>query len=209
MSHENEDRNSEETFLIESALAEIYTANAGIGSVEAAESNLLGVLELDPNLVERVEAHNLLAQIYAQTGRHQEALDNLASALAAAPEEAATLSESLASMFEKEGEWDLAIEVYMQGLACGEDALLHNGVGYCLARSKRLKEAEYYSRRAMELEPDNAAYVNDLGYLLLQQGQVKEAQSLFQHALQLDPSDELARENLRRSSEAASESKDD
>ncbi|MFW6105009.1 MAG: tetratricopeptide repeat protein [Chloroflexota bacterium] len=209
MSHENEDRNSEETFLIESALAEIYTANAGIGSVEAAESNLLGVLELDPNFVERVEAHNLLAQLYAQTGRHQEALDNLASALAAAPEEAATLSESLASMFEKEEEWELAIEVYRQGLACAEDAVLHNGIGYSLARANRFEEAEHHSRRAMELEPDNAAYANDLGYLLLEQGQVHEARTLFQRALQLDPSDELARGNLRRCSEAASESKDD
>jgi hypothetical protein len=56
---------------------------SGFGSTEAAESKLLGILELKANLEERVEAFNLLAQLYAQTACHRDALEYFASALAA------------------------------------------------------------------------------------------------------------------------------
>jgi len=205
MHQENQERFSEERFLIESAMAEVYAANSGLGNVDAAESKLLGVLELEPDLAEWVEALNLLAQLCAQTARHREALDHFAAALGADPSAAATLSECLAGMFEKQEEWELAIEVYTRALAHGENAILHNGVGYCLARANRLKEAEYHYRRATELAADTAAYANDLGYLLMEQGRPEEARALFGRALHLDPSFELAQQNLRICPEEDSE----
>ena len=206
MGKKNQKRVSEETFLLETALGEIHAVNIGIGSIEIAESKLRGVLDLNPNLSERVEALNLLAQLCAQTERPQEALEHFAKALAADSGIAVLLTEALADIFEKIEEWTWGIEVYNQGLSVHEDASFHNGLGYCLAKSGRLKEAEHHSRRAMELAPDSAIYANDLGYTLLEQGQVQEARALFERALQLDPSYELARENLRICCEAASES---
>lgn len=206
MDEEGQERFSEETFLLESAIAEVIAANAGFGSAEVAESKLRGVLELEPNLEERVEAHNLLAQLCAQTARHREAMEHFSAALMAHPAGAVPLTEGLAEMFEKQEEWEGAMEVYALGLAHAEDARLHNGLGYCLGKVGRLREAEYHSRRATELAPDTAAYVNDLGYTLLEQGEFQQARVLFEHALRLDPCFELARENLRLCSEAASES---
>jgi len=173
--------------------------------MEAAESKLLGVLELKPNLEERVEAFNLLAQLYAQTARHRDALEYFASALAAGPGAAAPLTEGLAEMFEKQEEWEQAIGVYMQGLTRCEDARLHNGLGYCLDKASRLREAEHHHRRAMELAPDVTAYANDLGYVLLEQGELQQARVHFERALHLDPAYELARNNLSLCSKQASE----
>jgi Flp pilus assembly protein TadD len=201
-----QNRLSEETFLIESAIAEIIAANAGIGSAEVAESKLRGVLELEPNLEERVEAHNLLAQLYAQTARHREALEHFSAAVMVDPGVAAPLTEAFAEMFEEQEEWERAMEVYALGLAHAEDAMLHNGLGYCLGKVGRLRESEYHSRRATELAPDTAAYVNDLGYVLMEQRMFQEARVLFEHALRLDPSHDLARGNLRLCYEEAPES---
>ena len=200
-------RISEETFLVESAMGEIYAANAGFGSIEVAESNLLEVLALAPNIKERVEALNLLAQIYAQTARHEEALERFATALAAAPDMTVQLTEGLAEMLENQREWELAIKIYTQGLASGEHAGLHNGLGYCLAKAGRFKDAEYHTRRATELTPENAAYINDLGFVLMEQGRHCEARALFERALHQDPSFKLAQNNLRMCSEEASQSK--
>ncbi|MBI2958463.1 MAG: tetratricopeptide repeat protein [Chloroflexi bacterium] len=206
MGKRKKERVSEETFLLESAIGEIYAAGAAFGSVEVAESKLRSVLVLKPTLKERIEALNLLAQVCAQTVRHQEALEHFAAALAVGPGIAVPLTEGLAGMFEKQEEWEKAVEVYTRALACCEDASLHNGLGYCLAQAGRLREAEYHERRATELDPNAAVYVNDLGYVLLGQGEFQQARILFERALGLDPSYELARENLHVCSKRASQS---
>ncbi len=200
----NRKRYTEETYLIESALAEILMANTPLGDAKIAESKLLGVLNLKPNREERIEACNLLAQLYAQTARHQKAFKYFTAALSAGPDVAVTLTESLAEMFENQDQWDQAIQVYTQGLACGEDASLHDGLAYCFGKTDRLKEAEYHARRAVELAPGNAIYANDLGYNLLEQGEIQQAQTLFERAVDLDPDYQLARNNLKLCSEQIS-----
>ena len=158
---------------------------------------------MKPNLIEQTEAHNLLAQIYAQTARHQEALDHFAAAVVADSRVTVTVTEGLAEMFEKQEEWKKAIEVYTQGLARCEDASLHNGLAYCLGKIGRLKDAEYHCRQATELSPYIATYANDLGYALQEQGEFEQARIQFDRALHLDPDYELARNNLSRCSKQA------
>ncbi|MBI4595789.1 MAG: tetratricopeptide repeat protein [Candidatus Tectomicrobia bacterium] len=189
-------RYSEETYLLHSAIAEIYAANAGFGDVKNAESRLLGVLKLKPNQEELVEAYNLLAQIYAQTGRREEAIKSFEIALATAPDVAVSLTTSLAEMFEKQKDWEKAIEVYNLGLAHCRHASLHNGLAYCLGKTGRLSEAENNERQATELAPGDATYANDLGYVLLEQGKLEQAKEYFERALQIDPAYELAQNNL-------------
>ena len=196
MGQNRQQRYSEETYLLHSAIAEIYAANAGFGDSKNAESRLLGVLKLKPNQEELVEAYNLLAQLYAQTGRPEEAIKNFEIALATAPDVTITLTTSLAEMFEKQQNWGKAIEVYNLGLARCEHASLHNGLAYCLGKTGRLSEAENHDRRATELAPGDATYANDLGYVLLEQGKQEEAKEYFERALQIAPAYELARNNL-------------
>ncbi len=205
MGKRKKERRSRENYLIESAIAEVIVARAGMGSVELAEAKLRAVLDLHPNSEERAEAHNLLAQLCAQTARHAEAMEHIAAAISAEPGMVAELTEALAEMLEKQDEWESAIHVYALGLAHTEHAILHDGLGYCLGKLGRLKEAEQHGRRATELEPDNATYVNDLGYTLVEQGRFQEAQVLFERALILDPSYDLARGNLRLCTEKTSQ----
>lgn len=157
------ERHSEEGFLVDSAIAEIYAANAGFGSALVAEATLRRVLEMNPDHEDRVEALNLLAQICAQTKRHREALEHLAAALAADPGAAVLITVALAETYENMKKWRSAIKVYRRGLTAVEDASLYNGLGYCFAKFGCLREAERNSRRAVALAPHEAVYANDLG----------------------------------------------
>ena len=52
------------------------------------------------------------------------------------------------------------------------------------------------SRRAVELEPDSAAYVSDLGWTSVSAGRYQEAEQLLLRAIIMDPADERAQANL-------------
>lgn len=193
---EKRKRHSEEAYLIDSAITEVLMANTPLGNIKIAESNLLGVLKLKPNDEELTEAHNLLAQLYAQTARHQKAFKHFTAALTVGPDVAVGLTEGLAELFEKHKLWDEAIKVYTQGLACHEDASLHNGLAYCHAKAGRFEKAEYHGRRAVELAPENATYANDLGFNFLEEGDFHQARVFLERAVELDPAYQLARNNL-------------
>jgi tetratricopeptide (TPR) repeat protein len=123
---------------IYSAMAEIIASKAGFGDIKIAESRLLEVLQLKPTREELVEAHNLLAQLYAQTRRFEKALDHFKVALDGAPEQAAVLTTYLAETLEKRKKWESAIEVYNLGLARCQDAGLFQGLAYCLSKIGKL-----------------------------------------------------------------------
>jgi Flp pilus assembly protein TadD len=57
-------------------------------------------------------------------------------------------------------------------------------------------DAEAHFRRAIALDPDNAAFPASLAELLVQQGRYDEALVSARQALTLDPADPLARLNL-------------
>jgi tetratricopeptide (TPR) repeat protein len=58
------------------------------------------------------------------------------------------------------------------------------------------EEALAASHRAIELEPDNAAYVSDIGWTLILAERYQEAEAAFLRALAIDPSNERAQANL-------------
>ncbi|MEW6105344.1 MAG: tetratricopeptide repeat protein [Bacillota bacterium] len=75
---------------------------------------------------------------------------------------------------------------------------MHNGIAYCYMKLGHYRKAVSHSRRAVELEPDNAVYMSDLGYTLLEAGNPDEAKTVLERAIELDPANELARGNLAR-----------
>ena len=88
---------------------------------------------------------------------------------------------------ERSGEHDAAARHF---LACVEldqgHAQALNYLGYMWAeRGVNLAEAEEYIRRAVDLEPDNAAYLDSLGWVLYQQGRYHEALVPLERAAQL------------------------
>jgi len=182
--------------LVFSAMAEIYGSNVGIGDVRVAESQLLSVLKLKTNCHDLTEAHNLLAQIYSQTGRLEKAKGHFKAALLNSPQDAVKLTINLAELLEKAKKWSDAATIYYMGLALNEDAALHNGLAYCLSKTGNLDAGEYHNRRACALKPGNADYINDLGYALWEEHNLEEAREYFEQALKINPDHELARNNL-------------
>jgi tetratricopeptide (TPR) repeat protein len=182
--------------LIYAALAEVYASNAGFGDVKIAESLLLELLKMNPHGKNLTEAHNLLAQLYAQTRRYEKALEHFKSALNNTPDVAAELALSLTELLEKHKRWEDAIEVYNLGLSKCQEAGLYQGLSYCLGKKRNLEEAEFYALKAAELAPEDASCANDLGFVLMQRGKYEQAQDHFERALKIDPAYQLARNNL-------------
>jgi tetratricopeptide (TPR) repeat protein len=76
-------------------------------------------------------------------------------------------------------------------------AVFHQGVGCCAGHEDLHDEAISASEAALELDPENQAYVNDLGWSMFEAGHLIQAKQILTRAVEMDPSDELARENLR------------
>jgi tetratricopeptide (TPR) repeat protein len=65
-----------------------------------------------------------------------------------------------------------------------------NYLGYMWAeKGQNLAEAEQFIRRALEQEPDNAAYLDSLGWVLYQQGRYQEALPHLERAVALSEED--------------------
>lgn len=74
----------------------------------------------------------------------------------------------------------------------GRDAtwyFLHNNFGYCLNRFGLHREAEYYCRAAIEIDPLRFNAYKNLGLALQGQGKYVEAAWMLIHAAQLCPED--------------------
>jgi tetratricopeptide (TPR) repeat protein len=72
-----------------------------------------------------------------------------------------------------------------------------NYLGYLwIERGERLEEAIELVRRAVRLEPDNAAYVDSLGWGYYQLGQLDLAIPLLERAVRLSPNDAVILEHL-------------
>lgn len=88
---------------------------------------------------------------------------------------------------ERSGEHDAAARHFLACLELDEGhAQALNYLGYMWAeRGVNLAEAEEYIRRAVDLEPDNPAYLDSLGWVLYQQGRYHEALAPLERAAQL------------------------
>jgi tetratricopeptide (TPR) repeat protein len=196
MPKSGEERISKADNLIYAALAEIYASNSGFGDVKNAELRLLELLKMNPRGKDLTEAHNLLAQLYAQTGRFEKAIEHFKAALNNSPEVAADLTLYLAEMLERHKKWGDAIDVYNLGLTYCQDAAFYQGLAYCLGKTGNLEKAETYALKAAELAPEDASCANDLGFVLMQREKYEQAQTSFERAIKIDPAYQLARSNL-------------
>ena len=72
------------------------------------------------------------------------------------------------------------------------------GLGVALTQSGRAEDTMRTYRRALELDPQDAAAHNNLGWTLASEGRIAEAVPQFERALQLNPAYEDARKNLEQ-----------
>lgn len=183
-------------FEAEGAYADSIVRTA-TGDVKGAVAALRRALKYDPGYAPAIFS---LGTVEYQRG-NRAAGRRLFHSLLSCPADTTDLCDSL----DHAGDFLIARRAYKDGLELYRAAALrfphvavfHQGVGCCAGHEGLHEEAIEASRRALDLEPDNARFVSDLGWSLLESERLSEAQETLSRAVAMDPDDELARENLR------------
>ncbi len=135
----------------------------------------------------RTEALGLLAEMYASTGRTNEALTTLRQ-LAQLKSRDAAVWRRLGNAELGRGEYAQAVASLSRAIQCEPDnARAHNNLGQALMRLGRRAEAIASYQRATHLAPDHAGAHSNLGIALYEEGASEAALESYRRALELDP----------------------
>jgi len=99
---------------------------------------------------------------------------------------------------ERLGRIDQAQQALAQAVAVNPDnAMALNYLGYLLAdQGVRLRDSMSYVERALELDPENPAYLDSLGWVLFKLERYEPAEAKLRAALRYDATDPAIREHL-------------
>jgi len=93
--------------------------------------------------------------------------------------------------------WKDGVSIMRHAVACISDSsLIHNSLGFALARQGNLPEAIEHYEQAIQLKPSYAEAYSNLGVTLARQGELPEAIEHFERAIQLNPVSAEAQYNL-------------
>jgi tetratricopeptide (TPR) repeat protein len=167
------------------------------GRAEEAIQQLRAMLNNTP--ADR-EVHLTMAQVYSQAKRfaEAEAAARQALALSAKPDDQEYPQFLLGSIYERQKKYELAEEEFKKVLAANPlNAAAANYLGYMLAdRGVRLEESVKYIQKALELEPNNGAYLDSLGWAYFKMKRLDLAESHLEKAARLISSDPTIQEHL-------------
>ncbi|HVE87227.1 MAG TPA: tetratricopeptide repeat protein [Myxococcales bacterium] len=155
------------------------------------------------------ELFDELTQMLEKKGRLVEAIELIAQALAAHPKDEA-LRYTLGAAYERKGDHDKSIAQMRAVLEVNpENPDAMNFIGYTLAESgKNLEEAEKLLLKALELRPDNGAFLDSLGWVYYQRGEPDRAVRTLERAVQQAPGEPLIIEHLGDAYQRASRPQD-
>lgn len=141
-----------------------------------------------------------LSQIYARLKRWKEAEDALVQAqkLAVKPEEKEYVMFVFGSLYERQKKYDQAEQAFRQVLQMdSSNSMTLNYLGYMLAdRNMHLEEALNMIKRAVELEPQNGAYLDSLGWVYFRLGNFDQAEENLRRAAEKQPNDATIQDHL-------------
>ena len=145
-----------------------------------------GIALLEEFLTRRAEdpsAHIALAQAYSGANRRAQAVKVLQEARARFPSETSITFE-LGAVLEKQKKFGDAEAVFRQVIAQdGDHAPALNYLGYMLAdRGERLNESVDLIKRALQVEPNNGAYLDSLGWAYYKVGKLDLAEEHLKRA---------------------------
>ena len=167
------------------------------GRLEEAIEQLRALLNNTP--ADR-EVHLAMAQVYSQAKRfaEAEAAARQALALSPKPDDQEYPHFMLGSIYERQKKYDLAEEQFKKVLMANPlNAAAANYLGYMLAdRGVRLEESVKYIQKALELEPNNGAYLDSLGWAYFKMNRYDLAESHLEKAARLISSDPTIQEHL-------------
>lgn len=125
----------------------------------------------------------LEAQALEQSGRLDDGVRVLRDAMDRFPDDPAVPFE-LGAIYERREQFDQAERAFRQALTRdARHAPTLNYLGYMLAvRGQRLDESVTLIRRALDVEPDNAAYLDSLGWAYFKLNRLADAETYLQRA---------------------------
>ena len=168
-----------------------------MGRVDEAVKQLQSLMKNTP--ADR-ELYLSLAQVYSQAKQFTEAEQAVDKALgySSNPEEQEYSRFLLGSIYERQKKYDLAEEQFKKVLAADPlNASAANYLGYMLAdRGVRLEESLKYIQKAVELEPNNGAYLDSLGWAYYKMSRYELAAPHLEKAARLMSNDPTVHEHL-------------
>jgi tetratricopeptide (TPR) repeat protein len=170
-----------------------------LGRVGEAVSQLQALMNNTP--ADR-ELYLSIAQVYSQAKQFAEAEQAVNKALgySSKAEEEGYSRFMLGSIYERQKKYDLAEEQFKKVLAADPlNASAANYLGYMLAdRGVRLEESVKYIQKALELEPNNGAYLDSLGWAYYKMNRCDLAEPPLEKAARLMSDDPTIHEHLGR-----------
>ncbi len=167
------------------------------GRVDDAIHQLQGLLKGTP--ADR-EAYLAIAQVYSQAKHYAEAEEAVRKSLALSPktEDQEYALFLLGSIYERQRKYDSAEEQFKKVLAVNPlNAAAANYLGYLLAdRGVRLEESVKYIQKALQIEPNNGAYLDSLGWAYYKMNRFDLAEAPLEKAARLVSNDPTVLEHL-------------
>ena len=169
------------------------------GKVDEGVRELQGMISGTPT---DLDVHLSIAQIYSQAKRfpEAEAAANRALQIATRPEDQNRAQFIFGSIYEREKKYDQAELTFKKVLTADPlNAAAANYLGYMLAdRGVRLDESVKYIQKALQLEPNNGAYLDSLGWAYLKMNRLDLAELNLEKAAHRITSDPTIHEHLGR-----------
>ncbi len=169
---------------------------ADTGKVDEAAAQVRGLLKGDGDR----EVYLTLAQIYEKGKRFrdmQTALED-AEKLSKSPGEIEAVLFMRGAMFEKMKNYDAAEREFRKVIEANpKNAGALNYLGYMFAdRGVKLEEAKNLIERALEIDPDNGAYLDSLGWVYYRLNNLEAAEKYLRLALEQTHGDPTVHDHL-------------
>ena len=169
---------------------------ASLGQFEEAEHHFQAALVLDP---ENLEVIQELIGIEIDFNNYEKVLELAEKKLTIDDRDPITwLTISGAHDF---------LEDYREAIKCAKKAvslaqkdeitlqMAYGDLGYTYSKMKDFSNAEYYLRKALELDEEDPYSLNNLGFVLANQGMIKEGLEMIDKSIELDDMNSYAYKN--------------
>ncbi len=105
---------------------------------------------------------------------------------------------SLGDAYSAKDNWEEAREAYNNAIDLDEnnDVALNNFAYYMAEENEDLEKAKEFSQRALQMEPENAAYLDTMGWIYFKLGDYEEAKNYIQKSLDTGEASATVKEHM-------------